>query len=326
MTVVPAYLDHFGHALGSGKHAVEESAAAGRTRNPAAAFVQSGFRWHHVCGDGETAYDLARAAVEAVGAAVGKAGGGGLDVDAIVYATCIPANANLGDPSRFEATADVKHLMDFPVSRLQADLGLDRAFVVGIGQQACTSMLGSLRVAHGLIATDPSVSRVLCVSSDRFPPGATYEQAYSLISDGAAACVVSREPAAYRLVAAHHLTNGAMVEADDDETVGSYFAYTSRLVTELLAKAGCAGIDEVDWVVPQNTDVKAWQILARLLGVDAAKVRCPSLPDVAHVISGDNIINLACLDAEGVVRPGQRLLLTMAGYGMNWSGVILEKT
>ncbi len=313
-----AFVDRFGYALGSVKHDVGDSAAAGRTHNPAAAFVESGFRWHHVCAEGETAYDLAREAVLSIDGELG-------DVDAIVYATCIPANANLGPPERFTETADVKHLMDFPASRLQADLGLDRAFVVGLGQQACTSMLGSLRIAHGLLATDESLSRVLCVSADRFPPGASYEQAYSLISDGAAACVVSRGPAAYRLVAAHHITNGAMVEADDDETVGSYFAYTHRLVTELLGKAGL-GIDDVDWVVPQNTDAKAWQILCRLLRIDPAKVCCPSLADVAHVISGDNIVNLAWLHRRDVVRSGQRVLLTMAGYGMNWQGVLLERT
>ena len=312
------FVDRFGYALGSVKHDVHDSAAAGRTHTPATAFVGSGFRWHHVCADGETAYDLAREAVLSIGGDLG-------DVGAIVYATCIPANANLGTPERFAETADVKHLMDFPASRLQADLGLDGAFVVGLGQQACTSMLGSLRIAQGLLATDESLSRVLCVSADRFPPGSTYEQAYSLISDGAAACVVSREPAAYRLVAAHHITNGAMVSADDDETVGSYFAYTHRLVTELLAKAGL-GIDDIDWVVPQNTDAKAWRILSRLLRIDYAKVWCPSVADVAHVISGDNIINLSWLHDRGVVGPGRRLLLTMAGYGMNWQGVVLERT
>jgi 3-oxoacyl-[acyl-carrier-protein] synthase-3 len=315
---VACYVDHFGSALGSVKHGVEESATAGRTRNPAAAFLQSGFRWHHVCADGESAYDLAREAVRSLGDALGEP-------DAVVYATCIPANANLGEPSRFTETADVKHLMDFPVSRLQADLGLDDAFVVGLGQQACTSMLGSLRIASGLIAGDPSVSRVLCVSADRFPPGASYEQAYNLVSDGAAACVVSREPAAYRLVACHQITNGAMVSADDDETVASYFSYTHRLVTELLAKADLT-VDQVDWVVPQNTDAKAWKILSRLLRIDAGRVCAPTLADVAHMISGDNIVNLAALHDRGVVEPGQRLLLTMAGYGMNWQGVVLEKT
>ncbi|MDQ3978901.1 MAG: hypothetical protein M3314_05045 [Actinomycetota bacterium] len=314
---VSAYVSQFAYALGGTKHGVEESAGAGRTINPAAAFLQSGFRFHHVCGEGETAYDLARAAVGAMGDRLGE-------IDAILYATCIPANANLGTPERFAETSDVKHLMDFPASRLQADLGLDRAFVVGLAQQACTSMLGSLRMAHGLLATDPSIGRVLCVSADRFPPGARYEQAYSLISDGAAACVVSREPAAYRLLAAHQITNGAMVLADDDETVGSYFAYTHRLVTELLAKAGLTAAD-VDWVVPQNTDRKAWRILSRLLQIPADRISCESLPDVAHVISGDNIINLAYLQDSGAVRPGERLLLTMAGYGMNWQGVLLEK-
>ena len=310
------YVDRFAYALGSVKHDVHDSAAAGRTLNPADAFVQSGFRWHHVCAGDESAYDLALAAVRSIDGDVA-------DVGAIVYATCIPANANLG--TRFEETADVKHLMDFPASRLQADLGLDRAYVVGLGQQACTSMLGSLRIAQGLLATEDTLERVLCVSADRFPPGATYEQAYSLISDGAAACVVSRAPAAYRLVASHHITNGAMVAADDDETVGSYFAYTHRLVTELLAKAGL-GTDEIDWVVPQNTDLKAWQIVARLLRMDPARIQCPSLADVGHVISADNLVNLAWLEERDVVQPGQRVLLTMAGYGMNWQGVVLQRT
>src|SRR5215210_933766 len=107
------------------------------------------------------------------------------------------------------------------------------------------------------------------------------------MSVGAAACVVSRGAAAYGLVATHAITMGAVV-------------------------------DDVDWVVPQNTDVRAWQVLARLLRMDPAKVQTPSLADVAHVISGDNIVNLAALHGQGVVQPGQRLLLTMAGYGMNW--------
>lgn len=311
------YVDHLAFALGRWRYSVEQSVQAGRTHSPAEAFVASGFRFHHVCGEDETSYDLARTAAVSLGPALEG-------VDAIVYATAIPANANLAGPERFEASGDVKDLMDFPVSRLQRDLGLGSAFVVGVGQQACTSMLGSLRIAHGLIAGDPGVSRVLCVSADRFPPGASYEQAYSLVSDGAAACIVSRDPAAYRLVAAHQITNGAMVDADDDETVGAFFAYTARLVGELMAKAGGQAGD-IDWVVPQNTDARAWLILCRLLRIDPARVWCPSLPDVAHVISADNVINLAALDRHGVAS-GQRLLLTMAGYGMNWQGVVLEKT
>ncbi len=310
-----AYVSSFAYALGGLRYTVEESAAAGRTKTPAADLADAGFASHAVASDDETSYDLARAATKDVPVE---------GVDAIVYATCLPGNGNVGDEAKFAATRDVKHLMDFPVSRLQSALGLDKAFVVGVNQQACTSAFGAVRIAAGLLAAEQGLDRVLCLTADRFPRGALYEQAFSLISDGAAACLVTREPGAYRLLAAHHITNGAMVTADDDETVGAYFGYTARLVTELLAKAGRTAAD-VSWVVPQNTNVKAWQILARLLGIDPGRVFHPSLPEVGHMISGDNLVNLAMLEEQGLAQPGDLALLVMAGYGMNWQGLLLEK-
>lgn len=317
MTAEPCYVDGFAFALGSQKLSVEQSVEAGRTRTGAADLLEAGFRYHHTCEAGESAYDLAATAAAAMGDAVDGAG-------ALVYATCIPLNANMAGAERFEKSGDVKDLMDYPASRLQSALGLDGAIVIGLNQQACTSMLGSVRLAGALLSSEPEMQRVICLTADRFPPGASYEQAYSLISDGAAACTVSRQPAGYRLVAAHHITNGAMVSADDDETVGAYFSYTHRLITELLAKAGLSTGD-VDWVVPQNTNVKAWQILSRLLRIDEDRVFCASLPDVAHVISGDNVVNMAYLDEREVVQPGDKVLLAMAGYGMNWQALLLEK-
>jgi 3-oxoacyl-[acyl-carrier-protein] synthase-3 len=96
-------------------------------------------------------------------------------------------------------------------------------------------------------------------------------------------------------------------------------------VVELLAKAGRTPAD-VAWVVPQNTDPKAWRILARLLAVDEARVFAASLPDVAHVISSDNIINLSWLEGRGVLESGDLVVLVMAGYGMNWQALLVEKT
>jgi 3-oxoacyl-[acyl-carrier-protein] synthase-3 len=84
-------------------------------------------------------------------------------------------------------------------------------------------------------------------------------------------------------------------------------------------------IKELSWIVPQNTNRKAWQILASLLKFDFAKVYLPTLPEVGHVISGDNIINLKHLQEQNTLQPGERVLLFMAGYGLNWQCVVLEK-
>ncbi len=264
------FVDSFAYSLGERKLHVRESAAAGRLLSTADDLESAGFRWHHICEPATSAYDLATAATAQL-AAADQLG----EIDAIIYATCLPINGNAGDQAEWERTHDVKHLMDFPASRLQADFDLRRAIVLGLNQQACTSMLGSMRLAAALLAAEKQWQ------------------------------------------------NGGLGQADDDETVGSYFSFTQRLVTETLARAGMTA-DHLDWVVTQNTNDKAWQILCRLLRISFDKVWFPSMPDTGHVISADNIVNLDQLVAAGRVRPGQRIALIMAGFGLNWQCVIME--
>lgn len=363
----PVFAGAFSYALGDHKYHVRDSAEAGRLCSSAADLLQAGFRWHHVCGPSTSAYDLARAAVAPIAERAGRAqraGRAGLDPDAIVYATCLPLNGAIDHHREWDATKDVKHLMDFPVSRLAADFGLDRAVAIGLNQQACTSMLGSLRIASALLSAEPDWNQVLCVTADRFPDGARYEQAYNLISDGAAACLVTkgiddsqlpiegrlcdtdaprggggggvgareeggtREEGGggggggsgwFRIVTSHQITNGGLARASDDETVGAYFSYMNRLVREILKKADMSASD-LTRVVTQNTHEKAWTILSRVAGISPERVAAPSLPDVGHVISADNVVNLTQID----VAPGDKVLLVMAGFGLNWQATILE--
>jgi 3-oxoacyl-[acyl-carrier-protein] synthase III len=313
-----AFAYGFTYALGDRRLHVTESAAAGLLLSDPADLTAAGFGWHHLCLPETSAYDLACEAVRKLAA------DHPLDAaDAIVYATCLPLNGNAGSAREWARSGDVKHLMDFPGSRLQAEFGLAQAAVIGVNQQACTSMLGSMRLARALLATEPDWRRILCVTADRFPDGSAYEQAYNPISDGAAACLVGREPRGLRIVACHQITNGGLAQASDDETVGSYFAYTARLIRENLAKANLTSAD-LDWVVTQNTHEKAWTILGRLLQIPEAKVWAPSATEVGHVISGDAMINLRMLLDSGRLQPGQRVLMMMAGFGLNWQSLILE--
>jgi 3-oxoacyl-[acyl-carrier-protein] synthase-3 len=311
------FAHHFSHALGSVETSLCESVSAGRTFTELAPLADAGFLKHHIAAPGENAYELARRAVEPLRPALSGCG-------VIIYATCLPINGSIGSTEAFGQSGDVKHLMDFPASRLQREFNLDNAIVIGIGQQACTSMIGSIRLAANLLSAEAEFDNVLCVSSDRFPPGARYEQTFNLISDGAAACIVSRSPAGFRFLGAHHITNGALVRAEDDEVAGSFFSYTHKLTIELLKKTGLSPGD-IDWIVPQNTNAKVWQIMSRLLSIDPDRVFAPTISEVGHVISADNIVNLVALEASGRLRKGDRVLLTMAGFGLNWQGLLLER-
>jgi 3-oxoacyl-[acyl-carrier-protein] synthase-3 len=311
------FIDHLSYAVGEDQQSLEQAAACDRTISAVEHLRDAGFCRHFVSRAETTAYDLARRCVEGISAGLSGTG-------AVVYATCLPQNANMGSMERFTQSRDVKHLMDYAGSRLQAEFGLDEAIVIGIAQQACTGMLGAINVARMLLKTEPEILQALCVTADRFPAGALYEQAYNLISDGAAACILSRRPGGFRIVATHALTNGAMSGASDGETAGFYFNYTCRSIDAVLQRAG-RGIGDIAWIVPQNTHRKAWQILPRILGIASHRVFAPTLPQIGHMISGDNVANLKQLDDARLVRSGELVLLTMAGYGLNWQSMILEK-
>lgn len=314
----PVYIHNLAYQLGDQRISVADSFKAKRLFTESQQFLEAGFEYHRISSPEKSAYDLAVGAVSQIKHVLND------NIDSIIYATCLPLNGNIGSQDRFKETRDVKYLMDYPASHLQADFGLDKAAVIGLNQQACTSMLGSLRLAKALISSESDQKRILCVTSDRFPEGAHYEQAYNVISDGAAACIVSDQEQGYRIIATHALTNGALAQASDDETVGSYFSYTHRLLTELFEKSGVS-MAQIDWIIPQNTNVNAWLILSRLLGTDYEKVYFKSIKEVGHIISSDNIVNLAQIEQEGLVKSGQKLLLFMAGFGLNWQAVILEK-
>jgi 3-oxoacyl-[acyl-carrier-protein] synthase-3 len=310
------FINHFCYALGDELHTVEDTHGRGLTVSNADILREAGFKQHYVCRPETTPYQLAHRAVKQIEEQLPG-------TSSIIYSTCIPQNGNVGDTAKFAETHDVKHLMDFPASHLQSDFELSDATVIGVSQQACTGMLGSLRLARALIIAEPDVTKVLCVTADRFPDGALYEQSYNLISDGAAACIVSKEPIGFKILASSATTNGALSLASDDETVGSFFTYSHRTIQAALGKAQVTMAD-IDWIVPQNTNLKAWQVLSSLLRADFSKVSCPTLSEIGHVISGDNIINLHRMLKEGMIRSGQRILLFMAGYGLNWNCVIVE--
>lgn len=310
------FVNHFAYKLGSATVTLEDSHQNGRLLAQVSDFKDAGFRKHRLAKKSEGPYDLAKGAVEQIKEHLAP-------TTSIVYATCLTLNGNIGKVEDFASSRDVKFLMDYPGSHLQADFGLENAAVIGLNQQACTSMLGSLRIARALLMSEPDQEQILCVTADRFPEGAIYEQAYNLISDGAACCVVSRRREGFKILATHAITNGALAQATDNETVGCYFSYTHRCLTEIMEKAGLSFAD-LSWVIPQNTNVNAWDVLCQLFGIERSKVFFESIQEVGHIISSDNVVNICDLQKTGKIVSGDKLLLLMAGFGLNWQAVLLE--
>lgn len=229
-------------------------------------------------------------------------------------------------PSESESSASHRTTARFryPGTRLQHQLGLTRASILGLDQLACTTLLGAVRVARALCVAE-KIDRVLCVASEFFPADAGREAIYNCTSDAAVAVLVEREGSANRMVSSTHVTKGYYWNPDalSDQVVASYFPTAKHVIERTIAGAGWSA-DDVQWVIPHNVGTRSWQILKGLAGLTCARIWTRNIAELGHTLAGDNFINLRdALDAGAVV-PGERLLLFSYGYGAHWTGLAVE--
>src|SRR5262245_50775762 len=108
------YLSHPVYALGSERHTLAEAAAGNLLWSEATVLAEAGFEIHHRAGAQQTAYDLALACAHKLAAALEGEGRSLKSTQVLLYATCLPVNANRGRWEDFAASGDVKHLLDYP--------------------------------------------------------------------------------------------------------------------------------------------------------------------------------------------------------------------
>ena len=300
------------YALPDFSHTLEELAAQGRLTTPVDTLRTFGFEQAWIA-EGD-AYSLGAMAVHRL---LDRTGLDPASVGLILQAGATPGS--------HATDATLLGGFSYPVSRLQYDFGFTNARTLGISQAGCLGLMSAVGLARAMLLADRTLSRVLCVSVDVLPAGATREILYNVISDGACALLVEPGDGPNRIVVEHHVTKGYYWNCDEkrNEIVAAYFP-TARSVIAATLDAASLGVGDIAWVVPHNVSLRSWQILLQLTGLDPARLFAANIAAKAHVIGGDNFINLRDLQAEGRLERGDRLLLFNFGFGASWAGMIIE--
>ncbi|HVE80453.1 MAG TPA: 3-oxoacyl-[acyl-carrier-protein] synthase III C-terminal domain-containing protein [Gemmatimonadaceae bacterium] len=310
------------YALPAAVRSVRELAAAGAVSSAPELLERFGFGRVRVAEE-ETPYDLAR---EAAGALLREEGIDPASIDAVVYggAPGAVAFARPGDAAEHAPGVCDMRRFHSPATRLQYELGLERATVLALDQLACTTLFGAVRVARALCAAE-GLERVLCVASEFFPAAAGREAIANCTSDAACALLVRRGGARNRIVGAATVTKGYYWEGDAlrDEVIASYFPTALHVLRRTIADAGWSAAD-VDWVVPHNVSTTSWEVLLGLVGLPRARLWAANIARVGHTLAGDNFINLRDALADGTIAAGDRVLLFSYGYGAHWTALAVE--
>ena len=296
---------------------------SGRTNSSADKLNKLGFQSIHVAGE-ETAVQLAMQAVADLqrrsGLDLGR-------IDVLLYAGALASSSVVMSDAAgaWNEMVDPTPLFRFPGTRLQAELGVPNASVIGIAQLACNTFQAAMRVARALLLAEPTLNHVLCVAADRFPPYAKREIVYNLMSDGACAAVISRGCSTNRILATRQITRGAYWDSSisHDQLIAAYFPLARRAILEAVTAAALT-IDDIDLLIPHNINIKSWEILSQVLGIPMQRIYTANISRIGHVVASDNVINYVDCMAEDRIARGNKIALFVMGFGAHWSCTIIE--
>ena len=296
---------------------------SGRTNSSADKLNKLGFQSIHVAGE-ETAVQLAMQAVADLqrrsGLDLGR-------IDMLLYAGALATSSVVMSDAAgaWNEMVDPTPLFRFPGTRLQAELGVPNASVIGIAQLACNTFQAAMRVARALLLAEPTLNHVLCVAADRFPPYAKREIVYNLMSDGACAAVISRGCSTNRILATRQITRGAYWDSSisHDQLIAAYFPLARRAILEAVTAAALT-IDDIDLLIPHNINIKSWEILSQVLGIPMQRIYTANISRIGHVVASDNVINYVDCMAEDRIARGNKIALFVMGFGAHWSCTIIE--
>jgi len=312
-----------GYAFPAAAPSVRELAAAGQLRSEPELLEEFGFGRIHAAVS-ETPYELASLAAAR---ALDRAGVDPARIDVLIHGGVDGATAfgTAPDAAASRAAHRTTARFRYPATRLQHELGLERAQALGVGQLACTTLFGAVRLARALILSEPAIDRVLCVAADFFPADAGREAIFNCTSDAAVAVLVERGGERCVVRGATHVTKGYYWNPDalQNEMVAAYFPTSRHVIEQTIGDAGWA-MPDVDWVIPHNVGERSWRILAALTGLGHARIWTDNIARDGHTLAGDNFINLADAIDAGALRAGEKALLFSFGYGAHWTGIALE--
>jgi len=283
---------------------------------------RTGIRMRHLAAPDVTASQLA---YEASVRAIAAAGCQPSDIDLIIVATSTPDYI-------FPSTAAL----------LQARLGIVNGGAAFDLQAVCTGFAYALATAEKFIRSG-SNRRALVVGAEVFSRILDWNDRGTcvLFGDGAGAVVLEASDKPGILATALHadgshnsilnvpgqvnrgeITGDPFLRMDGQAVFKFAVRALSDVAREVVEQAGI-GIDDVDWLIPHQANIRIMQATAKRLGVPPEKV-IATVGEHGNTSAASIPLALDLAVRDGRIQRGQKILLEGVGGGFTWGAVLLE--
>lgn len=282
---------------------------------------RTGIRSRHLAEPSQAASDLAFPAAQS---AMSAAGVSAADIDLIIVATSTPDFI-------FPSTACL----------LQAKLGIKNCPAFDV-QAVCSGFIYALATADNFIKSGQARC-ALVVGAEVFSRILDWNDRGTcvLFGDGAGAVVVQASDSHGILASALHadgshagilcvpgqvdrgaVTGDPMLRMDGQ----AVFKFAVKVLDEVARETALAAnvaLDQIDWLIPHQANIRILNATAKKLGVPADRV-VVSVDRHGNTSAASIPLALDGAVREGRILPGQTVLLEGVGGGFTWGAVLLE--
>lgn len=229
-------------------------------------------------------------------------------------------------------------------TRLQKELGTERAMAFSVGGLGCASIAPALLTARGLLSADPGITHILVVHGSKPATKYRYRHPVTVNGDSGGALVVSRQgPIRVRDILLE--TNGAYCDLFQvpyrdrvydqwEESCTDLPGYSFRLAVEtrnrlrelnarLLERNGLRQ-DDISCYVSQNLSIGAFRSYEDALGVKIAKSCFDNLARHGHLGTNDIFFNLCSVISQGELAAGGHAVALNVSPAAGWSVLLVD--
>ncbi len=270
--------------------------------------------------DTASSHLAARAAALALEAAGCKAS----DIDLIIVATSTPDFV-------FPSTACL----------VQKQLGISGGAAFDV-QAVCSGFVYALGTADAMIRSGMA-NRALVIGAEVFSRILDWNDRGTcvLFGDGAGAVVVEASDKPGVLAARLHadgrhegilrtpgnvcgggITGSPMLTMDGQAVFKLAVTVLDEVARETVAAAGMT-VDQIDWLIPHQANVRILQATAKRLGIDPSRV-VVTVDQHANTSAASVPLALDAAVRDGRIRDGQHVLLEGVGGGFTWGAVLVR--
>ena len=287
--------------------------------------TRTGITQRYIANDEETAHFMAK---EAAKKALSAANVVFDDIDLIIVATVSGAYA-------FPSVAC------FVQRELQKDLGGTKTAPAFDIQAACSGFIYALHMARAQIKTG-AVKRALIIGMEKFSPMMDWSDRNTcvLFGDGAGAVVLEETTENVGILSSEIYSEGSGAEllatTGGMSTTGSVgqiimngrevyrhaVRRMSEVVKPLLTEANLT-VEDIDWVVPHQANMRIIESVAESLGLP--KEKCAQTVQTHANTSAASIpLALDALHRDGKIKKGDVVLFTAFGAGFTWGATLMR--